>query len=82
MGRLIAARPRRPDALDHPADMTVGLDQLGHELGRQVETCLSGEPRDFVVGGRIGHVLSGAQDPEIGARQVDHLGRRGRPSPP
>ena len=46
MGRLIAARPRRPDALGHPADVTVGLDQLGHELGRQVETCLLGEPRD------------------------------------
>ncbi len=37
MGRLIAARPRHPDALGHPADVTIGLDQLGHELGRQIE---------------------------------------------
>jgi len=35
MGRLIAARPRRREALGHLADMPVGFDQLGHELRRQ-----------------------------------------------
>ena len=55
MGRLIASRPRRPDALGHPADVTVGVDQFGHELRRQVETCLAREPRDVVVGGCLAH---------------------------
>ena len=76
MGRLIAARPRRPDALGHPADVTVGLDQLGHELGRQVETCLLGEPRDVVVGGCLAHADTMSR--RLGARHAvfDDEGRQ------
>ena len=76
MGRLIAARPRRPDALGHLSDMTVGLDQLGHELGRQVETCLFGEPRDVVVGGCLAHADTMSR--RLGARHAvfDHEGRQ------
>src|SRR5262245_14279873 len=56
MGRFIAARPRRGQALDHLADVAISLDQLGHEFRRQVETGLLGEPFDVVVGGwRLGH---------------------------
>ena len=74
MGRLIAARPRRPDALGHLADVTVGFDQLGQELGRQVETCLLGEPRDVVVGGCHADTMSR----RLGARHAvfDDEGRQ------
>ena len=76
MGRLIATRPRRPDALGHPADVTVSLDQLGHELGRQVETGLAGEPRDVVVGGCLAHADTMSR--RIGARHAvfDDEGRQ------
>ena len=55
MGRLIAAWPRCPDARGHLPDVTVCLDQLGHELGRKIETGLAGEPLDVVVGGCLAH---------------------------
>ena len=76
MGWLIAARPRRPDALSHLADVTVGLDQLWHELGRQVETCLLGEPRDVVVGGCLAHADTMSR--RLGARHAvfDDEGRQ------
>ena len=76
MGRFIAARPRRPDALGHLADMTVGLDQFGHELGRQVEACLAGEPRDVVVGGCLAYADTMSR--RLGARHAvfDHKGRQ------
>src|SRR6266540_1890081 len=56
MGRLIEARADHREALGHLPDMTVGVDQLGHEVGRQVEACLTGEPHDVVIGGWLGHV--------------------------
>ena len=76
MGRLIAARPRRPDALGHPADVTVGLYQLGHELGRQVETGLAGMPRDVVIGGCLAHADTMSR--RLGARHpvFDDEGRQ------
>ena len=43
------------DAVDHPADMAVGVDQLGQILCRQIEACLAGEPDDLVVGWCLGH---------------------------
>jgi len=76
MGRLIAARSRHPDALGHPADVTIGLDQLGHELGRQLETGLAGEPYDVVVGGYLAHADTMSR--RLGARHAvfDHKGRQ------
>ena len=76
MGRFIAARPRRPDALGRPADMTVGLDQLRHELGRKVETGLAGEPHDVVVGGCLAHTDTMSR--RLGTRHAvfDHEGRQ------
>src|SRR5713226_4340497 len=60
MRRLVAMRPCRGNTADHLANMAIGLDQLGHILGRQDEACLAGELDDFIVGGRIGHVLAPA----------------------
>src|SRR5580700_10135453 len=60
MRRLVAMRPGRGNTADHPADMTIGLDQLGDILGRQNEACLAGETDDFIVGGRIGHIVAPA----------------------
>lgn len=74
MGRLIAAWPRRPDASGHLLYVTVGVDQLGHELRRQVEARLAGEPLDVIVGGCLAHadILSR----RVGARHsvFDHEG--------
>src|SRR5215207_1851206 len=55
MRRFIAVWPRHRDALDHLPDMSIGLDQLRHELGRQVEAGLAGEPHDVLIGGWLGH---------------------------
>jgi len=76
MGRLIASWPRRPDARGHLLDMTVGLDQLGHELRRQVEARLTGEPLDVVVGRYLAHADTMSR--RLGARHpvFDHEGRQ------
>ena len=76
MGRLIAAWPRRPDALGHLANVIVGFDQLGQEFGRQVETCLLGEPRDVVVSGCLAHADTMSR--RLGARHAvfDDEGRQ------
>lgn len=76
MGRLIAAWPRCPDACGHLPDMAVGLDELGHELGRQIEAGLAGEPLDVVVGGCLAHADTMSR--RLGARHpvLDHEGRQ------
>jgi len=76
VGRLIAAWSRCPDACGHPADMAVGLDELGHELRRKIEACLVGEPLDVVVGGCLAH--AGTMSRRLGARHpvLDHEGRQ------
>src|SRR5918993_2317589 len=58
MRRFIAVWPRYRDALDHLPDMSVGLDQLRHELGRQVEARLAGEPHDVIVRQLLGHAAA------------------------
>jgi hypothetical protein len=60
MRRLVTMRPYRGNPADHPADMALSLDQLGHILCRQNEACLACELDDFIVGLSIGHIVAPA----------------------
>jgi hypothetical protein len=50
MRRLVAMWSCPGDPADHPADMAISLDQLGHILCRQNEACLACELDDFIAG--------------------------------
>jgi hypothetical protein len=54
---LIAAIPSAWNAVDHPADVTVRLDQFRQIFRRQIKSRPAGEQNDFVLGWRVGHVI-------------------------